>query len=74
MASPKVPSDQEEKALRLAIARQEDTLCALARDRDVAERELRRLKSQFDSLEKEQSEDAILTGPIQSSFSSTHSS
>ena len=56
MASSKVPSDQEEKALRLAIARQEDTLCALARDRDVAEHELRRLKSQFDSLEKEQSE------------------
>lgn len=55
MASSKVPSDKEEKALRLAIARQEDTLCALARDRDVAEHELRRLKSELESLEKEQS-------------------
>lgn len=49
---PDDPTNQEKRALRLAIARQEDALRGLEREREAAEGELRRLKGALATLEK----------------------
>ena len=58
MASKAAPAEQG-KALRLAIARQTDALGALERQRDAAERELRRLEGALESLEDARANDHL---------------
>ena len=45
---------RQERALRLAIVRQEDALRSLERERDAAEHELRRLKGELEAPERAQ--------------------